>query len=162
MLPSPEDAIGFFSIARLLVFYVYHLVSCYFAENIVSEDLPLMTDGNLNSCEVINNTEPLRRKFIDVVLEMNCPSQDPVNLAIKFRNAQNCGLIKGEVALYTKTESRCHNNCNAILRRCSATDNQSNVDRCGFSCGCTGSYCQFMLVLKPLTDIEICEISIKH
>ena len=151
---------------HLLVFHVYHFFSCSFAENIISKEFPLLTDGNLNSYEVISNSEPIRRKFVDVVLEKNCPSQDPVNLTIKFKNEQNCGIGREEeLVLYSKTERRCHENCsgcNAILTRCIAIDSQSSVDRCSLSCACTGSHCQFVLVLKPLSHAEICEILIKY
>ena len=156
---------GFFLFVRLLGFHIYHFLSCSFAEKIISKEFPLMTDGNLNSCEVISNSEPLRRKFIDVVLEKNCPSQDPVNLTIKFRNEQNCGIGREELVLYSKTERRCHENCrscNAILTRCIATDNQSSANSCSLSCTCTGSHCQFVLALKPLIHAEVCDISIKH
>ena len=100
VLPSSRGVI--FSVAHLLEFHVYRFLSS-FVENIFSEELPFLTDRNLNSCEIINNSEPLRRKFIDVILEKNCPSQDPITLTIKFRNVKKLGLIKEELVLYSKT-----------------------------------------------------------
>ena len=131
----------------------------YFAEDLKVEDYPLLTDGNKSSCQATLNEDPIRNNYSNIILTKNCYIDAPIKVTFTFKGIVDCNFMQYDLVLYI-SKSRNAGGCNSmtILKRCKSIRDWSEDNSCEVTCPCEGLQCQFVLVLKPKTNIQTCEL----
>ena len=133
----------------------------YFAEDLKVEDYPLLTDGNKASCQAILNEDPIRNNYTNLVLTKNCYTDAPVNVTFTYKDIGDCNFMQYDLVLHIR-KSRNAGGCDSmtILYRCKLVRDRSEDNSCEVTCPCEGLQCDFVLVSRPKTNIQTCELEL--
>ena len=138
----------------------------FLAGHLLSEQLPLSTDDDRSSCEVISNGDRHQSRIIDdaAIAVKNCPFRSLVNMTLKFENISNCNFLESDLTLYTFNSTKSISGCNSkSVSQCKVAYDRSvpNKQSCNVMCPCDELQCEFIFVLKPNVQVTICEMSLE-